>query len=376
MTTTPFHIIAFDVPHPPNYGGIIDVFYKLKALKKCGAQLILHCFYYEGHNLPTDELNNYCLEVHYYKRTMRKSLLFTSRLPFIVSSRANAKLLERLNKDDYPILFEGLHTCFYLNHHSLINRKKIVRAHNIEHNYYAGLQKLEKKPFKKYYLQLEAKRLKQFEQQLKSAAHILSIAKMDVSHFSQYSTTHHIPPFYNDTAIEQQLETKKQVLFHGNLAVKENENVALFILNELADAVNYPIVIAGKDPSAQLLKKINAKKGVDLYANPTAEKMNALIHESHINLLLSFQQTGVKLKLLHALQLGNHIIINDFMNDDNLFVHLCQLKNTPSAIVTSIHKLMDIPYTLKNKAERKKAFLHHFDMTKNAEKIIEIINTY
>ncbi len=26
------HIISFDIPYPPNYGGVIDVFYKLKAL--------------------------------------------------------------------------------------------------------------------------------------------------------------------------------------------------------------------------------------------------------------------------------------------------------------------------------------------------------
>ena len=31
-------IISFDVPYPPNYGGVIDVYYKLKALKKAGPE--------------------------------------------------------------------------------------------------------------------------------------------------------------------------------------------------------------------------------------------------------------------------------------------------------------------------------------------------
>ena len=26
------HIVSFDVPYPPNYGGVIDVFYKIKTL--------------------------------------------------------------------------------------------------------------------------------------------------------------------------------------------------------------------------------------------------------------------------------------------------------------------------------------------------------
>ena len=34
------HVVAFNVPYPPDYGGIIDVFYKLKALSEQGAQAL------------------------------------------------------------------------------------------------------------------------------------------------------------------------------------------------------------------------------------------------------------------------------------------------------------------------------------------------
>ena len=30
------HFISMDVPFPPNYGGVIDVFYKLKAFHQLG----------------------------------------------------------------------------------------------------------------------------------------------------------------------------------------------------------------------------------------------------------------------------------------------------------------------------------------------------
>jgi hypothetical protein len=59
--------------------------------------------------------------------------------PFIVKSRANRKLLRNLQHDNYPILFEGLHTCYYLTHKKLADRIKIVRCHNIEHDYYDSL---------------------------------------------------------------------------------------------------------------------------------------------------------------------------------------------------------------------------------------------
>jgi hypothetical protein len=40
------HIISFDVPYPANYGGVIDIYYKLKALKKQGIKIHLHCYGY------------------------------------------------------------------------------------------------------------------------------------------------------------------------------------------------------------------------------------------------------------------------------------------------------------------------------------------
>ena len=38
------HIISFNYPYPPSYGGIIDVYYKIKALSDLGIKIHLHCF--------------------------------------------------------------------------------------------------------------------------------------------------------------------------------------------------------------------------------------------------------------------------------------------------------------------------------------------
>ena len=46
MENKRLHIVAFDVPFPANYGGAIDVFYKLKALHQLGIRITLHCFEY------------------------------------------------------------------------------------------------------------------------------------------------------------------------------------------------------------------------------------------------------------------------------------------------------------------------------------------
>jgi hypothetical protein len=62
------HLVAFDVPYPANYGGIVDVLYKLKSLHAAGIKITFHCFFYKGHNQPNDELKKYCDQVFYYKR--------------------------------------------------------------------------------------------------------------------------------------------------------------------------------------------------------------------------------------------------------------------------------------------------------------------
>ena len=40
------HIVCLDVPYPVDYGGVFDLFYKIKALSEAGVKIHLHCFEY------------------------------------------------------------------------------------------------------------------------------------------------------------------------------------------------------------------------------------------------------------------------------------------------------------------------------------------
>jgi hypothetical protein len=40
------HIISFNVPYPLIMAGVIDVFYRIKALHDAGVKIHLHCFQY------------------------------------------------------------------------------------------------------------------------------------------------------------------------------------------------------------------------------------------------------------------------------------------------------------------------------------------
>ena len=98
------HIVCLDVPYPPDYGGVFDLFYKIKTLYELGIKIRLHCFDYGRGEQP--ELNKYCEEVIYYNR-VKGLLQLPVSLPYMVTSRANKSLLKNLLKDDHPVLLEG-----------------------------------------------------------------------------------------------------------------------------------------------------------------------------------------------------------------------------------------------------------------------------
>ena len=170
MKENHLHIVSFNIPYPANYGGVMDVFYKLKALKNSGVKITLHCFEYGREQ--TVELNKFCEKVFYYKRKNFLWGIFTS-LPYIVNSRQSEELMQNLLKDNSPVLFEGLHSCFYLADKRIENRLKIYRESNIEHEYYAHLARSENNFFKKTYFKIEAGRLRKFEKILQNAEWIL-----------------------------------------------------------------------------------------------------------------------------------------------------------------------------------------------------------
>src|SRR6202012_868440 len=154
------HILSFTIPYPPDHGGVIDVFEKIRALHAEGVRVHLHCFQYNRTEAP--ELSKYCAEVCYYPRKGGLSLT----LPYIVWSRRSAALGARLDQDDYPILAEGVHTAHPLLQDRWPGRKVAVRLHNVETEYYGNLSDVEDNRWKAMYYKMESGLLRQWEERV------------------------------------------------------------------------------------------------------------------------------------------------------------------------------------------------------------------
>jgi len=188
------HIISFNIPYPADYGGVIDIYYKLKALKEAGIQVILHCFEYGRQ--PSKELEDLCLKVYYYHRNTGLKYYFRLE-PYIVATRVANSMPNNLFNDSFPVLFEGLHTTGILARCRAAKKKILVRAHNIEHHYYRSLSKIEPNLYRKLFLLSESRKLKKYEQILRQADHVLSIAKHETDYFNNtYENGVFVPPFH------------------------------------------------------------------------------------------------------------------------------------------------------------------------------------
>jgi len=358
------HIISFNIPYPADYGGVIDVYYKIKALAEQGMKIHLHA--YEYGRGPVKQLEEMCYEVHYYKRKIYKDPYF-SKLPYIVATRNSSDLLYNLVKDDYPILFEGIHCCYYLAHRALKDRFKIVRMHNIEHVYYKNLAKIEKNPFKKYFFAVEAERLKVFEKNLAVADRIAAISPEDTKLLSlKYDNVFYLPVFHANNEVNPKPGIGKFALYHANLGVGENNEAALYLVNEVFDDIDYPLVLAGNNASRELKKAVEGKSNIELRDKVSTTEIDELISGAQMNILPTFQSTGMKLKLINVLFKGRYCIVNDKMIYNTGLEGLCIRANTANKMKLAVNKYKSLSFTPEDTEKRKETLYSQFNNAGNA----------
>jgi glycosyltransferase involved in cell wall biosynthesis len=366
------HVVAFDVPYPPYYGGRIDVFYRIRALAQKGVHIHLHCFMY-GDSQPADALRQYCKAIYYYPRKAALQSL-PLKLPHIVASRENEELLHRLIVEDYPILFEGLHTCMYLSHPALQARRKLVRMHNIEWEYYRQLAERETDFVRKQYYKIESRRLLEFERVLFHADYILAIAPRDGKYLgTRFPNVFYLPASHPNTFVDSRTGSGHYALYHGKLSVAENHEAAMWLIHEVFAHLDVPLVIAGANPKPELITAISRYGHISLRHNVPEKDMYQLMQEAHIHVLPTFQPTGIKLKLLNALFVGRHVLGNSQMLTDTGVESLCHLADSPQLFRENVRRLYNLPFEQNEIARRIQTLSATFSNERNAEELLSVL---
>ncbi|WP_196890686.1 glycosyltransferase [Aureivirga marina] len=362
------NIISFDVPYPANYGGVIDVFYKLKALSEIGVEIFLHTFEY-GRG-QQKELEKYCKKVFYYPRNNSLSKLI-SRKPFLIQSRYSDDLIKNIKTNEAPILFEGLHTTAPLLEH-FSDRITLIRAHNIEHNYYNGLYKSETNKLKKYFFLLESFRLKNYEDILSKTDYVLSISPFEHNYFNQkFNSVRYIPVFHKHNQMKYKGCSEKFALYHGDLRVADNKRAAQFAI-DIFSKIKYPLKIVSSHQNKKLMELADKYENISFIQIKTQQELDDYIQSAHINILPTFQKTGIKLKLINVLFSGRFAIVNDEMISDTGLESLCHIANSKEEFRKKVMELAKKEFTEEEFKQRQEG-LRVFNTQQNALQIKELI---
>jgi len=215
-----------------------------------------------------------------------------------------------------------------------------------------------------------------WEKDLQGVGGIAAISNEDYEYFSRVFPDKNVIRTYGFNAldkVESLLGKGKYVLFHGNLSVAENKDIAAFIMGKIAPITDCQFIIAGKNPTKELIEMADGQKNIKMIANPSEFKMQSLITDAHIHLMLTYQATGFKLKLITSIFNGRFVIANDEMLKGS-GLDGCVIKaNSAEEIMSNIHKYKELPFDEAELNKRKSCISEDYFNRKKAQQIIELL---
>jgi hypothetical protein len=347
------------------------MYYKIKALASAGAKITLHFFDYRPLR-GTTGLQEDCVAIYRYRRKSLVAALPVTN-PFIVGSRINSALVERLNKDHHPVLLEGLHCAGIIPFLNDPNRV-VLRMHNNEAKYYSYLANTENSFLKKAYLSWESRRLQAYQNILSKQLRLACLSQTDLGVFEKlyrFKQAHFIPCFIPWQQLSIKAGKGNYCLYHGNLGVSENEEAALWLIIQVFSKIPVPLKIAGKGISNRVARAASAYKNVELINDPTIEKISELVKNAHINVLPSLNATGVKLKLLNALLNGRYCITNKAGVEGSSIHSGVVVEDDSAAWISNINYLMQQDLTAME-VNIRQPVLELYNNRQNADRLIAL----
>ncbi len=162
-------------------------------------------------------------------------------------------------------------------------------------------------------------------------------------------------------------------MYQGKLSVPENSLAVSYIIKQIWLDNMPELVIAGLNPPGQLIKLIGERPNVRLVENPDDDQMFDLIQHAQINLMVTFQPTGLKLKLLNALFHGRFCLVNPGMLTGTGLDSVCRIATSVAEFRKEISQLFALEFTPEDIITRKEVLISLYDNKKNCKFLIDIL---
>ena len=128
--------------------------------------------------------------------------------------------------------------------------------------------------------------------------------------------------------------------------------------------------MAGLNPTNRLKQAAAKYNNVCLEINPSEDRMEELVKNAQVHVLVTFQETGLKLKLLNTLFAGRHVcqcVAGSGLDN------LCCIANTADDLVLACNQYMEMPFHVASIEERIKMLIPQFSNLEQARRLAEMM---
>lgn len=355
------------VPWPPNGGGAIATLNMTRAYYELGHELHLLCLntrklYVDPATLPAlfSEIASFKavnINTDVTAPGALLNLLF-SRKSYNISrfySRAFEKeLIALLQAKEFDIIqLEGLHIGLYIPVIRRYSKAKIaLRAHNLEYLIWERLAETEHNPIKRYYLDILAKRLVNFEiKAVKSVDLIVPMTQVDAETFTEMApqTALFVSPVglnLDEYVIDKSKKEWPGIFHLGALNWMPNVQAIEWYLKEIWPGLHkqFPklrFYIAGRDMPAWLSKL----EAVGVEAIGEVPSAVAFMNSKSIMVVPLLSGSGMRIKIIEGMALGKTIVSTSigaegiaYEDGKNIFI-----ADEPEDFINAIKKCINNP---------------------------------
>ena len=335
-------ILSPEAVYPPNTGGRIVVYNKIKYLKELGNDVILLNVVDSDEELilQKQKLSDMGIEVYSFNRGNRKivNVIKSLILPFSVASRTAGsirkqcqKIIKNSNVDFIFVEFPQM----LLDVPNKIHCKVILFQHNIEYLTMRSVGIAKKSFVKKFIYYMDSYRLWLYETiqyRKRKFSAIGFVSTEDRAFFDKKLNFNKVPTFIMPIGADSHFSTGNKrdnnVIIVGKMSYAPNiEGVLWFVNNiwnnvvsEVPDAVLY---IIGKDPAQSICSL--ARKNI--VVTGTVESVEKYYNMASVAAIPLFSGGGVKTKLIEAASYNIPIVCTTssasgtkFLSDEHILI--------------------------------------------------------
>ncbi|MEY3344163.1 MAG: hypothetical protein RL090_1847, partial [Bacteroidota bacterium] len=118
------------------------------------------------------------------------------------------------------------------------------------------------------------------------------------------------------------------------------------------------------------------KNHITLLSDLSTRQIHDLIRDAQVNILPTFQPTGIKLKLLSALYNGRFAVVNTPMVENTGLEELCHVADDPDETRSVVERLMDTEFSSEEISLREKILGNSFSNDINVQKLLNLVTSH